>query len=229
MSNKPSTPVQLPKIHKLRVPQTPERDRRRLLALLRTPELPFTPGLKRQLPDLLRLPTSDPDERGTFLSPGRRLFDDLPNKEELAEISMQLKSKLSLALGKLKGAHAGPRMEMEPALPLKRLRASLPVLQLPRAAERILIPLPDEEFSAHSALLAAFLRLKRRASARLDEKPKLPPISVKDDLEQEAVYLLMLLLLPRKLPTLPTTVLPPIAGLIKNVDNDLTDVELDSS
>lgn len=40
-----------------------------------------------------------------FFSPGRRLFaeDQSPNKQELVEISTQLKSKLSSALGKLKG------------------------------------------------------------------------------------------------------------------------------
>lgn len=40
-----------------------------------------------------------------FFSPGRRLFaeDQSPNKQELLEISSQLKSKLSLALGKIKG------------------------------------------------------------------------------------------------------------------------------
>lgn len=58
----------------------------------------------------------DSDERDTphknkllrtpqFFSPGRRLFteDQSPNKQELLEISTQLKSKLSLALGKIKG------------------------------------------------------------------------------------------------------------------------------
>lgn len=40
-----------------------------------------------------------------FFSPGKRLFNDdqSPNKEELAEISSQLKSRLSTALGKVKG------------------------------------------------------------------------------------------------------------------------------
>lgn len=41
-----------------------------------------------------------------YLSPGRRLFADehSPNKQELLEISSQLKTRLSLALGKIKGS-----------------------------------------------------------------------------------------------------------------------------
>lgn len=69
--------------------------------------------------NLLKTPKNggyDSDERDTprrlkmlrtpqFFSPGKRLFneDQNPNKEELAEISSQLKSRLSTALGKVKG------------------------------------------------------------------------------------------------------------------------------
>lgn len=145
-SNKPGTPVSLPKIAKsvkLDVPSTPPaaKGKKRLLAFLATPEqpgdqLPFSPGLKRTSSGLLKSPdyklnssTSDPsvlktpknggydsDDKDTprrlkllrtpqFFSPGKRLFTDelSPNKEELAEISSQLKSRLSSALGKVKG------------------------------------------------------------------------------------------------------------------------------
>ncbi|GBL47739.1 hypothetical_protein [Candidozyma auris] len=70
-------------------------------------------------PSILKTPKNsgyDSDERDTprksklvrtpqFFSPGKRLFTDenSPNKQELAEISSQLKSRLSSALGKVKG------------------------------------------------------------------------------------------------------------------------------
>lgn len=68
-------------------------------SLLKTPRNSGYESDERETPHrkLLRTPQ--------FLSPGRRLFteDQSPNKQELLEISMQLKSKLSLALGKVKG------------------------------------------------------------------------------------------------------------------------------
>lgn len=175
----------------------------------------------------------DSDERDTprrskvsrtpqYLSPGRRLFaDDLLSKQDLQDISTQLKSKLSLALGKIKGqekVHAvpvqlnfydqsftstqeSPSKKLRPShsmslLPgnssLLRANLNLQTLQLSPAisesplfserllaerfrhlppqpapeplAERISIPSPDEESSAHNALLAAFSRLKRKGS-----------------------------------------------------------------
>lgn len=67
--------------------------------LLKTPRISGYDSDERETPQrnkLLRTPQ--------FFSPSRRLFaEDLsPNKQELLEISIQLKSKLSLALGKLK-------------------------------------------------------------------------------------------------------------------------------
>lgn len=155
-----------------------------------------------------------------------------------------------------------------------------------QATDRIDIPSPDDESSAHQALLAAFSRLRhrrhsstgerRRSSIMLgmhDHSPllqsaalpasaqsngtkrtfKLPPINVNQDKtpsadsEQDAVLSLMSLSSPQKLvgsrghsrqssqnenSNLPSsslsnnnTVLPPISGLIRNVDNDETDVE----
>lgn len=236
-----------------------------------------------------------------FFSPGRRLFaeENSPNKEELAEISSQLKSRLSLALGKLKGqdkptvapvqldftelsftSTESPKRLRVPSL-LPRTNVNLQTLQQSPAplkrspvlepSERIYIPAPDEELSAHNALLAAFSRLrgKSRAQSNASERrrssivlafsdthpfsaPKLPPINVafskNEDSEQDAVYSLMSLASPQlaqraskthsrlhsqnnnsptssRSSSLAQTVLPPISGIIRQVDNDETDVE----
>lgn len=146
------------------------------------------------------------------------------------------------------------------------------------------LPSPDET-SAHSALLEAFSRSKKRQQSDANEhlnpfgittpslgklqtlpfevasnKPKnvpytLPSISVaaplkpKDDSEQDAVLSLMSLASPQGLkkslshsfnmqadsnalsrsPSAGVTVLPPITGLIRKVDDDETDVEETSS
>lgn len=246
-----------------------------------------------------------------FFSPGRRLFaeEHSPNKEELAEISLQLKSRLSLALGRIKGDKpvAPVKLDFSESFtqtlpPPKKIISLLPPLrtnvnlqtlqQLPApnrspklspdrlmrspiadSGDRINIPLPDEELSAHNALLAAFSRLRakprslstnerRRLSAvqALENHPfsgppaplKLPPINVafdkNKDSEQDAVYSLMSLSSPQLVKMVtrthsrlqsqnnnsPTslrsssiahTVLPPISGLIRKVDNDETDVD----
>lgn len=150
-----------------------------------------------------------------YLSPGRRLFaDDLLSKQDLQDISAQLKSKLSLALGKIKGqekhsavpvqltfadqsftstqesptkkprAGHGPSL-LPPSSSLQRANLNLQTLQQTAAApessvflerhlqlppqpdlvqERINMLSPNEESSAHNALLAAFSRLRRRGS-----------------------------------------------------------------
>lgn len=182
---------------------------------------------------LLKTPRNsgyDSDERDTprrskvsrtpqYLSPGRRLFaDDLLGKLDLQDISTQLKSKLSLALGKMKTQEKGHSVPLQLSFsdqsftstqesPTKKLRTShsmsllpansalqranlnLQTLQLSPAiselserhplehphllprqvgseplGERISIPSPDEESSAHNALLAAFSRLRRKGS-----------------------------------------------------------------
>lgn len=68
-------------------------------SVLKTPRNSGYESDERETPHrkLLRTPQ--------FFSPGRRLFaeDQSPNKQELLEISTQLKSKLSLALDKVKG------------------------------------------------------------------------------------------------------------------------------
>lgn len=184
---------------------------------------------------LLKTPRNsgyDSDERDTprrskvsrtpqYLSPGRRLFtDDVLSKQDLQDISTQLKSKLSLALGKIKGQDKFSTVPVQLSFsdqsftstlesPPKKLRSShnlsllpansslqranlnLQTLQLSPAIsesqlfsdqllperhrqlpppppealhERISIPSPDEESSAHNALLAAFSRLRRKGS-----------------------------------------------------------------
>lgn len=331
---------------------------------------------------LLKTPKNggyDSDERDTpkkskrtpqFFSPGKRLFTDdhSPNKEDLAEISSQLKNRLSSALDKIKGNH--DKNHISPVkldfsdqsftstkdVPFKPIKPSSPPQQHPAAAnsttstpiqpgresavlsplslnlranlnlqtlqqspapfrrsrndlshghsetwhnphmsegnrlseyqDRISVPSPDDESSAHQALLAAFSRLRHRRHSStgerrrsfvlaLNELPsyqhaalpgsngttngtrrqfKLPPINVSGldkkpsaDSEQDAVLSLMSLSSPQKMAaglghskqssqndssllsstSLPkgSTVLPPISGLIRNVDNDETDVE----
>lgn len=204
-----------------------------------------------------------------FFSPGRRLFADdaSPNKKELGEISSQLKSRLSLALGALQlkeragvapvkldfsdTLHTSTRQSpprkarpvsasLVPSPSMHRANVNLQTLQQsplqPRSAparqgelrlrqspvllsERgsVGVPSPDEESSAHNALLAAFSRVRERRRSNADEQRrssivpalhepahmKLPPINIplaakpNAESEQEAVYSLMSLASPQ--------------------------------
>lgn len=131
------------------------------------------------------------------------------------------------------------------------------------------IPSPDEESSAHNALMVALSRAKERRKSHTNEhrRPsfglrlplKLPPISVGALLdangtsEQEAVYSLMSLSSPQankhdfsalqsaaqmhvdtskelsRSSSVAMPVLPPVAGLTRNPDDDETDVEVDTA
>lgn len=226
-----------------------------------------------------------------FFSPGKRLFDESsPNKHELSEISTQLKSRLSLALGQLQKSEKAlvlpvkldftefchtltresPTKKLMALLPrlranmnlqtLQRLPAPvkltssggslqelkmLPVFTNDKFGERISIPSPDEESSAQSALLAAFLRLKERQRRLLTERkgslapgsrptlgigpPKLPLINMavnakNGNSEEDAVYSLMSLLSPqlKQRPNLPNLGLHQHSRLISQNSNSAT-------
>lgn len=202
-----------------------------------------------------------------FFSPGRRLFadDQGQNKQELQEISTQLKSKLSLALGKLKGQekttaapvqlnfaelsftstqesptkkHRQTHESMLPSSSLQRTNLNLQTLQLtpafshpesppstgegrlyqpPKLTEttggRISIPSPDEESSAHNALLAAFSRLRRKSGSRS---------SMSEDRRQSIIQALNELPRRQKLheaPPMKQTALPPLNVALDNNQN----------
>lgn len=156
-----------------------------------------------------------------FFSPGKKLFDDnsSPSKENLSEISLQLKNKLSSALGKLqlqKQSHEDTNNKLNftelsfttiNESPSKKLKSSLtdnkwsPSLSVQKAnlnlqtlqqspipknsptfsqftkfdtvdlkqspiddeSRFVNIPSPDEESSAHNALLAALSRQRRKS------------------------------------------------------------------
>jgi hypothetical protein len=141
--------------------------------------------------------------------PSRRLFEESfgqtsSTREDLSEISLQLKSKLSSALGKLQQAQhhgrssgkaigdtlaqlpqppsvavpktpttfvrsrpASMTLQRSPMESPPRLQTNMTTLDLthPQATpfERVTIQLPDEETSAHNALIAALNRQKRRS------------------------------------------------------------------
>lgn len=151
-----------------------------------------------------------------FFSPGKRLFaeEGSQQREELSEISLQLKNKLSSALGKLQQSQQQnkllstskvisdlspvPQMQIQRAnlnlqtLQQSPLQYSPPRVSPPRiqtdggrqlfpqtpnqhqerttqlsnspSFERINIPSPDEETSAHNALMAALSRQQKRRS-----------------------------------------------------------------
>ncbi|QEL57985.1 hypothetical protein CJJ09_000015 [Candidozyma auris] len=219
-SNKPGTPISSPRIGKqvkLDVPSTPPAAKgkkrpglkRTSSGMLKSPDYKLN-STNDGDPSILKTPKNsgyDSDERDTprksklvrtpqFFSPGKRLFTDenSPNKQELAEISSQLKSRLSSALGKVKGQDK----DKSQIAPVK-------------------LDFSDQSFT--------------------------PP----QDSEQDAVYSLMSLSSPQKLhdsrghsrqqsqntnstqtsrsSSVVNTVLPPISGIMKNVDNDETDIE----
>ncbi|KAL7665111.1 Uncharacterized protein ABC855_g2366 [[Candida] zeylanoides] len=141
--------------------------------------------------------------------PSRRLFEESfgqtsSTREDLSEISLQLKSKLSSALGKLQQAQhhgrssgkaigdtlaqspqppsvavpktpttfvrsrpASMTLQRSPMESPPRLQTNMTTLDLthPQATpfERVTIQSPDEETSAHNALIAALNRQKRRS------------------------------------------------------------------
>lgn len=235
-----------------------------------------------------------------YFSPGKKLFSDdtSPNKDDLSEISSQLKNRLSSALGKMQqqqqlhlspgkldftelsfsssksptkklksSLHSTPREKVSPSASVQKANINLQTLQLsplpaysppasssaqfePRVNpgspnrdlrtspiltrnpqhslgqnERVIdMPSPNEESSAHNALMAALSRQRRKSRGsfssnkrqslhELDElttKPpslKLPPINValsgkeKDErpahTEQDAVLSLMSLSSPQ--------------------------------
>lgn len=209
-----------------------------------------------------------------FFSPAKKLFNDDDQAPELAEISLQLRSRLSSAMGKLQQTKMSPKKaeltdlsfastkkvkvnghqsQSSPTLssssptrssipestsqpanlnlqtlqhsPTLRTRSSFshsPQLkQSPQFAdhERVInVPSPDEEASAHNALMAAISRQRRksrtsfssadhrRLSSILEVPPglKLPPINMalkekKPINEQDAVYSLMSLLSPQSM------------------------------
>lgn len=217
-----------------------------------------------------------------FFSPAKKLFNDDDQPPELAEISLQLRSRLSSAMGKLQQNKLSPTKvdlvdlsftsTVSPSKKLKvngRLAHSAPLLpqgsptrhtdvsesvsqptnlnlqtlqhspvprgtssfphspqpglkQSPQFAdqERVInVPSPDEEASAHNALIAAISRQRRKSRtsfssaekrrlSSITEAPlglKLPPINMplKQDKkpinEQDAVYSLMSLLSPQSM------------------------------
>lgn len=168
-----------------------------------------------------------------FFSPGKKLFQDTtsPSKENFSEISIQLKNKLSSALGKMqlqKQSHdessnklnftelsfttinESPSKKLKsslhdnkwsPSLSIQKANLNLQTLQqspLPKNSPTfaqftkfdedskqsvdddnkvINIPSPDEESSAHNALLAALSRQRRKSrsysSSSSPNKPKM--------------------------------------------------------
>lgn len=141
--------------------------------------------------------------------PSRRLFEESfgqtpSTREDLSEISLQLKSKLSSALGKLQQAQhhgrssgkaigdtlaqlpqppsvavpktptafvrsrpASMTLQRSPMESPPRVQTNMTTLDLAHLQvtpfERVTIQLPDEESSAHNALMAALSRQKRRS------------------------------------------------------------------
>lgn len=267
--DKPSTPGSSPRMAKavkVASPSTPPshaRKKRLSGAFPKTPdhntEIPFSPSMKRTSLDSPGLKTPrhtgyDEDHkrysRGSqYFSPGRKLFDESPNKEELNEISSQLRNRLSSALGKLQEdpkkltftelSVESPTKKSRttdakwsPSLLVQRANLNLQTLQhlpgTPSTAtfeglkqspiierERVQMPLPTEETSAHDALKAALSRQRRRNSKlspkrksmtydppRTPSQPiKLPSLNValkrEEGTEQEAVLLLMSLSSPQ--------------------------------
>lgn len=190
------------------------------LGAVRSPEGPDGPDvLSPFLANMLKTPrNADDDDDGLdtprrlkllktpqYFSGGKRLFaeEPSPTKKEFGELSLQLKTRLSLAFGSLQKL-AGPPAKLEfpePAakasptkLNLAHSRANLnlqtlqksPVHPNPRTGngdlklrhspvfggelQRFAIPSPDEESSAHSALMAVFSRAKERRKSQLDPR-----------------------------------------------------------
>lgn len=139
------------------------------LGLLKSPDYKLNSSAD---PSVLKTPRNggyDSDERDTprrlkllrtpqFFSPGRRLFADegSPNKEELAEISSQLKSRLSSALEKVKGHD--PKGQIAPV----KLDFSDQSFTTTRES-----PTKVLKTSSPRAVLGSFLPLMQRANLNL--------------------------------------------------------------
>lgn len=140
-----------------------------------------------------------------YFSPGKRLFtEEVASKEELSEISIQLKSKLSNALGKIQQSKSSVSssmilndLSMQSTPTYQRANFNLQTLQQSPISTQPLIvepsPLPvsptllsnspplertiigaNEETSAHNALMAALSRQQKRRSRSSFSSPTKP-------------------------------------------------------